>query len=525
MGFRAASKIFLFFCLMLIPVLCFSDDGSWSSSFSISGGDVYSGEEEEFIVLEKELLIFTGYSTEVYFLFRNVSEHDIELDCGFPVVHRVDAVINNGYAQIPAARYGETDIPALEFFETEISSVDDNDGFMEFYPEVIPDNSINNSREFIGASVPVSSGIEFEIFQDEDRVSVDDILLERQVGSDFVSITFHFKHKLLFPASDMTVVSVRYSQDLLAGNDGGAACDVFKWDYMIGTGGTWKGPIGEFFFIKPASWTGEPLGMDAVSENDGVVVYHAENYEPERSAFFSLVSRPVSIMEEYSFYSDISEMKPMWKSRLTEIPLPLKPAQSMITDVSTSSAVADSITVFLDNGAIAEAGFGALSAFDGFEETSWSEAAKGDGIGEYLEIVLKEPAEGIIVRNGFKRLPLKDWIYDTGAFESYVRDDKSGVKDYFNMNNRVKTLLIVGDDSEVVGRMKLEDCRDPQVFYGIDMKPGRYRFIINEVYSGTKWADTCIAELTLIPSAFSSIAEKLFSTDFYRKVFGLKRFD
>ena len=524
MNVKTEFRCILVAAFLLLSCFAYADDGSWSSSFSISGGEIYSPVDDSRIVLEKELLLFTGSSTEAYFLFRNTSGRDVELDCGFPVIHRIEAYLNGDYAEIPAARYGAGEIPGLGFFKTEIRKSEDEDGFSWVRPEVIPDTRENNSREFIGPEIPAAVGIDFEIFQDDRRIEVDDILLERSVGSESAALSFHFRHKLSFPASGTSIVKVKYTQDLLAGNDGGAACDVFKWNYVIGTGGTWKGPIGELFFIKPAGWEGELHGLSYLSVNEGVEIYHAENYEPDREASFSLVCRPVSIMEEYTFSSEISELRDMWTSALTEMPLPSVPAQEIIRDVEASSALTDNLTVFLENGVIAEAGFSAVSAFDGFEETSWCEAVTGSGEGEYLEAELAEGAAGIIIRNGFKRMPLDDWVYDIGMFEDYVKDDKAGFRDYFSMNGRVKILDVVDVGGNTVERLELEDSRDPQVFYGMDLAPGRYRFVIRDVYSGTRWEDTCIAEIGVVPKDDGELVGRLYTDDFYRSVFGIRRY-
>lgn len=104
----------LFFVLVCLSPAA-ADDGSWSSTFSVSGGSIYSEEDNTDIVLEKELLIFDGRSTEAHFLFRNTSSDDIVLECGFPVIHRIDSHMIEGGAEIPVSKYGGGSIPALEY--------------------------------------------------------------------------------------------------------------------------------------------------------------------------------------------------------------------------------------------------------------------------------------------------------------------------------------------------------------------------------------------------------------------------
>lgn len=52
---------------------------------------------------------------------------------------------------------------------------------MFVYPEIIPDNEYNNSREFIGAGGAVNAGISFSVSRNGSSVNIDDILLERKI--------------------------------------------------------------------------------------------------------------------------------------------------------------------------------------------------------------------------------------------------------------------------------------------------------------------------------------------------------
>ena len=76
---------------MLVTLACVlvtgaaGDDGSWSSSFSLNGGSIYSETDDEHIALEKELLVFTGEKTVAFFLFRNTSDHAVTITCVFPI--------------------------------------------------------------------------------------------------------------------------------------------------------------------------------------------------------------------------------------------------------------------------------------------------------------------------------------------------------------------------------------------------------------------------------------------------------
>ncbi len=523
-----SKRIFILIVIMvsLVSFELTADDGSWSNSFSISGGSVYSEEESSDIVLEKELLIFNGEYTEAHFLFRNTTDRDIEMVCGFPVVNRIDVWLSDGYAEIQMSKYGGDGIPGLRFFETVKHPEWTDDEPMFVYPEVIPLNKFNQSRNFLGPDIPGNTGLDFSIKQDGIPLAVEDILLEREVNEVYAGLTFHFKHRLNFPAGGTSSVSVRYTQDLLCGNDGGAAADVYKWNYLIGTGRTWKGPIGEFYFVKPICWEGEPSGMSRVGKRlpGGVDVYYAAGYEPDIDEMFNLTCRPVGLMKEYEFYDYFPEQKRWWMERILSFPDAKEPVQDFVKKVKSSSFLEDHVSVFSDNGVIESASFGPNAAFDGMPETSWCENAEGYGEGEYLEVSITEPVSGVIVRNGFKRFTVDDWVFDSGAFERVVEDPKNGLKDYFTMNSRVKSLEIRNKDGSFSAVLDLEDKRDPQAFFAVDLNPGTYQFIIKDVYQGSKWQDTCIAEITFIPHAAEGPISRLFTDQFYSNLIGTRIF-
>ena len=67
----------------------FTDDGSWSKSFTIDGGSIYSESDNTDIELVKEILIFNGEYTKAVFQFKNTSNKAVTIDCGFPVQYQI----------------------------------------------------------------------------------------------------------------------------------------------------------------------------------------------------------------------------------------------------------------------------------------------------------------------------------------------------------------------------------------------------------------------------------------------------
>ncbi|MBI9101529.1 MAG: hypothetical protein JEY99_03865 [Spirochaetales bacterium] len=530
--FSAARKSLIIVIVLILTGFNFhlmADDGSWSKSFTISGGAIYSEEDEEDIILEKELLIFNGITTRAVFQFKNTSNRRKVITCGFPVVHSINAYKVDDFLEISKGKYGDSGIPGIEFFETREHPEIDNDVTMYAYPEVIVFSDFNNSRDFIDPEEAVRAGIEFHIRQDGKEIKIENILVERKADAGGASLTFHFQHELLFESWSTTTVEVEYSQDLLFGEEG-PGINSYRWSYVIGTGGTWKGPMGEFFFIAPKEWSGTIPGMELVSslspplpglEKSGLNIYYAENFSPPRNQIFNLRSIPLDMMEQYTFLETFEEIKESWVERTPVRQRPEENAQNFYTDITASSSLPDRVDVFTREGVVRGAGFGPLSAFDGLPETSWCENIPGSGEGEYIQLRLIRPISGVIIRNGFKRFTADDWVFDEPLFERKIRDDSAGIKDYFTMNGRVKTLEIRDDDSETAATLTLEDRRDPQGFFGLNLEPGLYRFIIADTYSGSRWEDSCIGEISFIPRGLEEneerrrVMEKLYTDPFF----------
>ncbi len=143
-----------------------------------------------------------------------------------------------------------------------------------------------------------------------------------------------------------------------------------------------------------------------------------------------------------------------------------------------------------------------LKAFDGKIETSWVEGKKDDGIGEKLAFFFRGSPLRIRIMPGF------------------------GMKQYFKMNNRVKSATLSFyvvknvlahqcgedyriDEKEIVSRKTIhfKDSMTMQEFTTglsgtehLEISPNGLMGVIeiDSVYRGTKWRDTCIAEIILV---------------------------
>lgn len=492
-------KILPFFlCIAYLGAPLTADDGSWNKAFSVQGGSIYSEDDHPDITLEKELLVFDGEKTTAIFLFRNTSNRAVTVECGFPVRHEIECYDCGTHLEIPESPYGGAKMTALDWFETvQLYDPAELDEPAYILPEGILLNDFNNSREFIPYE-KAPAEVNFTITRDEQAIPVRDVLLERQASRLGASVTYHFRHSLSFKPGERALVRVEYRQDILSGSDG--MSDMYRWDYVIGTGATWKGPIGAFMMAVPSGWRGYPPYLEYLYENEGFLLFGRRDYEPGRGDTFSLTGFSASYMERYEYLENkLPELKKMWRTGSREVMQPAEPVQSLVKNPSASSALPDRLNMFTPDGVVDGAGFGPVSAFDGLAETSWCENAPGEGIDEYLACTLSEPVWGITIRNGFTRFPGADWMFEDRTFDTSVRDDALGIKDYFTMNSRVKTLEISTPRGEVMYSLELADRRDAQTFSGIFLPPAAWHFTLREVYPGSRWSDTCLAEITFLP--------------------------
>jgi hypothetical protein len=512
---------FIILILFLITVAnMLADDGSWSKSFTINSGSIYSESDNTDIELTKEILIFDGKYTKAVFQFRNTSDKSVIVDCGFPVRYEINAFMINNQLVISADAYGDgEDIFVLDYFETLPLEYDESEGeLFGVYPEVIPITKFNNSRNFISEEEDLQD-FTLLIKQNDKIIPVQKVLLERHADENGAWATFHYKHNLNFKPGEFSTVVVEYHQDLFHGSTG--MSNMYLWNYVIGTGGTWKGPIGELILIKPSEWRGSIDGLDTFWENRQISILRSVDYEPSRDIVYSLRGFSVDMMEQYEYFENkLPALKKIWTERSKLVIQPSEAVQDFVTDIAASSFLPDKLPVFTIDGVISNANFSPIAAFDGLTETSWCENIKGDGIDQYLEFSLTKRVWGIGINNGFTRLPIKDWLFESDRmekipFEEIVRDDSKGFKDYFTQNNRIKKLSITNQAGDILYTLNLNDQRDPQAFFGISLSPGTYRLVIEDVYRGTKWQDTCLGEVTFISAEINPQLSNFTEDPFY----------
>lgn len=141
-------------------------------------------------------------------------------------------------------------------------------------------------------------------------------------------------------------------------------------------------------------------------------------------------------------------------------------------------------------------GYNAECLFDKKVETAWVEGKKDDGSGEWINVFLQASKESETSK------PFT--ITEFAMIPGYAKNEKTWIE-----NNRIKTALLIiysresAPDSPyryMVYRLHFEDWMGLQIFSFEDHVPSdmmrkKAWLIIEEVYKGTKYSDTCISEM------------------------------
>ncbi len=138
--------------------------------------------------------------------------------------------------------------------------------------------------------------------------------------------------------------------------------------------------------------------------------------------------------------------------------------------------------------------YSAENISDNNPATSWVEGVQGNGIGEWVG------------------LNIEQWLNKS---EGYYRIEKIGIingfaenETLYYSNNRVKTIRLVFSSLEDVSFIsqsiiiELDDTMEMQYYYFDEPVISRgFKIIIEDVYPGSSWDDTCIAEFQVFPKS------------------------
>jgi hypothetical protein len=552
---------------------------------SSAAGPLYSAADHPKVSLSGEVLIFDTERDEwrADFIFSN-SGGAAKVLAGFPVRLRLPVLRSgSGWTDLVA---DESFDPALlaELFGAAAPAELDEKGkelVREKYT-LSPENELLGSRilRVTGPVVPKrteKSGPAFaprgyRMEQDGREVPVGSVVLESVPGKDHLDIILHALHELRFPAGGQSRLTVSYAASsrfkTLVGNHGGT--DSHASGYILGTGGTWKGPIGKFTLIV-AGREGSAVTLKIPSSihpagrySDGqrsFDIYTAENLDPPRDAEIALSFETVHGGEAPLYPGPPpagADKTIVWGKRLDK---PAAPAQAGLVKVlGASSRLKDTADVVVREGWIKAADFEPLALFDGRPETAWCEGKPDDGIGEWVEFSLAAEIVGLSIWNGFGYIPYEsadevraalrplteegedsgyrygdewreakkafpsedDWAAAAAVMAAELEKKLTANLEVFRRNNRVRQLEIENLESGLKHKLDLADRRGRQFFPRVGLPAGRYRLKILSVYKGTKYRDTLLGELFFHP--MDPRIRKLMEEDpLFNLVFGILR--
>jgi len=508
---------------LLLTLMVSADEGFWTNLRVVGGtGAYYSAVEHPDIALEKEVLKYSGSNgvlggCEAYFLFKNTNSDPVSVKVGFPVK-----------IVVPLRETNELD-PAIGFrrdFKAKIGLTTKMISWNKFKSEL---NSIGERSAIIG---------NFTVNQDRRKIVIDSVLVEFvRLSKDTAVVKYHFLHQLDFQPDSYSNVRVTYTAFSSTMNTGApATADYINWQYVLGTGKTWKGPIKTIYFLLPEHLNPElPESFQYIGNFKQNKIFKAEKYEPlstdevhvryigysHGDAFYiQTLKEPKTPTQNFVVLKNASSYLPQrtWINSYFTGVVPradtlwgnifdtyffskfFKPPESL-----TPAYVIEDLPVTCQN-----IGFGPLSLFDGFTESAWCEGVKGDGLDEWVEFELKEDVLGIAVYNGFSKSP-----------ESFLWMDEdlervSKIKATYGNNNRAKLIELISSDSSIKHKIILKDTPEQQVFPDIFLPKGIYKLYIRDIYKGAKWDDTCLGELEFYLANAREIVEQ---DDFFKQVY------
>jgi hypothetical protein len=126
----------------------------------------------------------------------------------------------------------------------------------------------------------------------------------------------------------------------------------------------------------------------------------------------------------------------------------------------------------------------AFSAIDSSLSTPWTEGVEGPGVGEWIMLTFPSAIE----------------VHSVGVDVGYDRDegDTFHGADLFDKNNRLKRATLIFSDGEQVA-LNFEDVRGIQVISlartPTPIQTTFIKVVIEEVYPGSTFNDTCLAEI------------------------------
>jgi hypothetical protein len=291
---------FIFFLFLIIGVRSFANDG-WSSSQVISDGDIFSGEENKCIALNKEVIIYKpffnfGSNVEITYEFENLCDNNIEIQACFPIIFKFNAKL---YDKLKKTIYLDWD-PNLEnlykaFFSKSLKNLDD-DHKDTFDIVTIKDQKIFSFSDFEDISKSPVTG--FLVNQNGEDIDIEKVLARYKLNDRRITFSFYFYHKLNFKSKQKSYVSINYWEDNHIGGSN-VGHDSYNWNYSFTPAKTWNGNIKKIFVVtqselcpklpKKFNMYYQLLNSSLIFPfNINQTVYYANNFKPDEKSNIDL---------------------------------------------------------------------------------------------------------------------------------------------------------------------------------------------------------------------------------------------
>ncbi|TFG61179.1 MAG: hypothetical protein E4H36_10855, partial [Spirochaetales bacterium] len=269
-------RILIAFCLAFFARSPLWADTGWVEPDSWSGGSVYSEKENPDIAMEDEAIIAIPDGDymrfTVHFRFRNTSSRSVETSVGFPVVNRISAPFG-------LERSGPELIMQGVLFDRLMKPGDQGHGpVLDMLTSIdgkrrdLPWNRFLEEAERQRVSLQIGrdsvKGQNFiGIVHNGAEVQVERVILQGKAsnrtstyagsGGEYsvprsADVIVNYMFRLVFPPNAVSTLTVDYKVYAVAA--GGKGEVSYRSDYVIGTGRTWKGPIGAIYGVGPVVW-------------------------------------------------------------------------------------------------------------------------------------------------------------------------------------------------------------------------------------------------------------------------------
>ena len=487
--------------------------GLWSDRYSLASGALYSEAQHPSVILEKEYLRLDSFdkgTVDAWFSFYNTGSETVTIEAGFPIELVIDfdhMVLSKGIV------YNEGDGAGIPVLAQPVSGIVGKDWPYDYLKAAgisvnsavvddlgektgyILESDLKKGRVEISADPFARLSLLPKIEQDGKPIIVRSVVVEKIPGVPYV-LRFHYRYSVTFTGKSRTVVHISYPSDLMRRMEegpGGRRFTSKTWRYVLYTGATWNGLIGDLIFALPAGATLNVNGWESLGFRDGMDIYRKVAFEPGPTEMITSTINEYDMEDSYE-----SDNRLPWSS--------VKKMPGYVADVSASSWIRETGESFLRGTAITGAPFTPFALFDGIRQTAWCEGVKGDGIGEFVSFAISSEVTGFRIQNGYVK----------ALFKTQFDGDK---QQYYYMNNRPKELLLMSQDKQFSYTILLTDTPDDWQYFPVRLVPGNYTLTIRSVYKGTKWDDTCLGEIEFsgFPvSVFDRYKNDLFFGEFFR---------